>query len=667
MNNNSNIQEVPRGNRQGFMTYWNSDMLSGFLVFLIALPLCLGISVVSGFPPIAGIFTAIIGAFTTTFISNSELTIKGPAAGLIVIAIGCIEDFGGNGMTNGWTDADLTAYRAALAVGAASAVIQILFGLFRGGILGEFFPISAVHGMLAAIGVIIIIKQFPVALGVSAGGEPLEMLREFPHYILEANPAIAAIGVTSLLIMFLWPIAGKKMGFLKKIPSPMIVLLVTVPMGMGFDLLHEHSYTLQGHQYQLGEQYLVKMPDRVFGMFNDITTPEFGVLSQVKAWKWVIMFFIIGSLESVLSAKAIDVLDPWKRKTDMNRDVTAVGIGNLLAAMVGGLPMISEIVRSKANIDNGARTRFADLWHGVFLLACVALIPMVLHRIPLAALAAMLVYTGYRLAHPTEFVQVYRIGKEQLAIFTTTLLVVLATDLLIGVAAGIVLKLIIHLANGVPIRSLFKPYIEVKEIDDQTSLILARESAVFSNWIPFKRQIEEIGLVQRRNLIIDVSETKLVDHSVMEKLHEIERDFTNEGLTFEVHGLDSLQPLANNAYAARKRGLAMMRRLTVVAESDLEEWLESQFVALGATGFTSVTCRGVGRRGIAEGTAISETRVRIEVIMTGETCESVLEFLRKDVLPRHPVTACVETVDVIRRDQFDPANNSQIVEHSTSM
>lgn len=649
------------------MTYWKSDVLSGFLVFLIALPLCLGISVVSGFPPIAGIFTAIIGAITTTFISNSELTIKGPAAGLIVIAIGCIEDFGGNGMTNGWTDADLTAYRAALAVGAASAVIQILFGLFRGGILGEFFPISAVHGMLAAIGVIIIIKQFPVALGVSGSGEPLEMLREFPNYVLEANPAIAAIGVTSLLIMFLWPIAGKKMGFLKKIPSPMIVLLVTVPMGMAFDLLHEHSYTLQGHQYQLGEQYLVKMPDRVFGMFNDITTPEFSALSQLKAWKWVIMFFIIGSLESVLSAKAIDVLDPWKRKTDMNRDVTAVGIGNLLAALVGGLPMISEIVRSKANIDNGARTRFADLWHGVFLLACVALIPMVLHRIPLAALAAMLVYTGYRLAHPTEFVQVYRIGKEQLAIFTTTLLVVLATDLLVGVAAGIVLKLIIHLANGVPIRSLFKPYIEVQEIDDQTSLILARESAVFSNWIPFKRQIEEIGLVQRRNLIVDVSETKLVDHSVMEKLHEIERDFTNEGLKFEVHGLDSLQPLADNAHAARKRGLAVMRRLTVVAESDIEEWLESQFVSLGATGFTSLTCRGIGRRGIADGAAISESRVRIEVIMTSETCESILDFLRKDVLPKHPVTACVETVDVIRRDQFDPVNGSHIVEHSTSL
>lgn len=660
----SDNDEIPRGRASGFISYFRHDFVSGLLVFLIALPLCLGISLACGYPPIAGIFTAIIGSILTTFISNSELTIKGPAAGLIVIAIGCIEDFGGDGMTGGWTDADMTAYRAALAVGVAAAVIQILFGLFRGGILGEFFPISAVHGMLAAIGVIIIIKQFPVALGVAAGGEPLEMLKEFPKYISEANPAIAAIGLMSLLIMFAWPFVGRKLGPLKVIPGPMVVLLVAVPMGWGFDLLHEHSYILQGHRYQLGEQYLVKMPDRVFGMFDDITHPEFSALAQPKAWKWVMMFFIIGSLESLLSAKAVDLLDPWKRKTNMDRDVIAVGVGNLCAASVGGLPMISEIVRSKANIDNGARTRFADMWHGVFLLACVALIPTLLHEIPLAALAAMLVYTGYRLAHPTEFIHVYRIGKEQLAIFVTTLVVVLASDLLIGVAAGIVLKMVIHVANGVPLRSLFKPYIEVQEIDAKTSLILARESAVFSNWIPFRRQIEEIGLVQKRNLIVDVSDTKLVDHSVMEKLEEMERDFEQEGLTFAVRGLDTLQPLANNAHAARKRGLATMRRLTVVAESEIEQWLEEQFVERGATGFTSLPCSGAGRRNLTEGIADSNSKVRIEVVLPHHTCEDILRFLRQDVLSHHHVTACVETVDVVRREHFDRAPEPTVPQHA---
>ncbi|MFG0260800.1 MAG: SulP family inorganic anion transporter, partial [Novipirellula sp. JB048] len=233
--------DKPRGDLRGLTQYFKYDFISGLLVFLIALPLCLGISIASGYPPIAGIFTAIIGSVLATFISDSELTIKGPAAGLIVIAIGCIGEFGGDGMVGGWTEVDTAAYRAALAVGVAAGILQILFGVFRAGILGEFFPISAVHGMLAAIGVIIIAKQIPVALGVSASGEPLEMLREIPHYIASANPAIAVIGVTSVLIMFVWPIVTRKVSLLKVLPSPLIVLLVAIPMGMAFNLMHSHS------------------------------------------------------------------------------------------------------------------------------------------------------------------------------------------------------------------------------------------------------------------------------------------------------------------------------------------------------------------------------------------------------------------------------------------
>jgi MFS superfamily sulfate permease-like transporter len=598
--------EIPCGNAKGLVTYLKHDLVAGLLVFLIALPLCLGISLACGYPAIAGIFTAIVGAILTTFISNSELTIKGPAAGLIVIAFGCINDFGGA--------SNHSAYRAALAVGVVAAILQILFGLFRAGILGEFFPLAAVHGMLAAIGVIIVIKQFPQALGVSATGEPLEMLKEFPHYIAEANPAIASIGIVSLLIMFLWPMIARKLGPLKTIPAPMVVLLVAVPMGMSFDLLHEHSYTFQNHTYQIAEQYLVDMPDRVFGMFDAITFPEFSALKQPKAWKWIFMFFAIGSLESLLSAKAVDLLDPWKRKTNLDRDILAVGVGNLCASFIGGLPMISEIVRSKANIDNGARTRFADMWHGIFLLLCVALIPTMLHRIPLAALAAMLVYTGFRLAHPSEFIHVYRIGREQFAIFVTTLVAVLATDLLIGIGIGIGLKMMIHVVNGVPLRSLFKPFLEVEEVDSQTSLILTRGSAVFSNWIPFRRQIEHISLVERRNIIIDLSNAQLVDHSVMGKLEEMERDFVREGLRFEVRGLDTLQPFTDNAQAARKGGLATVRRITIIAEAELEQELEEEFIALGATGYTTINCTGAGRRAIAEGKALPEPYVRIEVL-----------------------------------------------------
>lgn len=472
---------------------------------------------------------------------------------------------------------------------------------------------------------------------------------------MEANPAIAVIGIVSLLIMFLWPIVRKKLGVLKLIPGPVVVLVVSILMGMGFDLLHKHNYILAGHEYQLSEQFLVAMPDRVFGMFDAITYPDFSALAQPKAWWWIMMFFLIGSLESLLSAKAVDLVDPWKRKTTMDRDIVAVGVANLCASAVGGLPMISEIVRSKANIDNGARTRFADMWHGVFLLLCVALIPTILHRIPLAALAAMLVYTGSRLAHPNEFIHAWRIGKEQLAIFVTTIIVVLLEDLLLGVAAGIALKMLIHVANGVPLRFLFKPYIEVEEVSSDTSLILAHESAVFSNWIPFRRQIEEIGLVQRRNLIVDVSNAQLVDHSVMKKLEEMQHTFEQEGLGFEVRGLDNLQPLSRNVHATRKRGLAQLRRLTVVANQSHERWLLEEFVSLGVTGYTVTPCAGAGRRQLAAGQVVEAgTNARIEVIATDELCNSLVEFLRREVKESHQVTACVETIDVVRVGQFTP-------------
>ncbi len=545
--------DAPRGNAEGFKRYFKYDVFSGLLVFLIALPLCIGISLASGFPAIAGIFTAIVGSILTTFISNSELTIKGPAAGLIVIVYGAVTSFGFTGGQDPVADAN--AYRMALAIGVVAGVIQIVLGLVRAGVLGDFFPTSAVHGMLAAIGVIIMLKQIPVAVGQSAKGEPLEILRQIPEKIMHANPEVAVIGIVSLLILFGLPLLKKviKNRIFQLIPGQLVVLLVAVPMGLYFDLSHEHTYTWGQQSFKLGPDFLVKELD----LFGAIALPDFSVFANPSlrgaAIKWVIMFTLIGSLESMLSAKAVDMLDPWKRKANLNRDLVAVGLANTAVSCIGGLPMISEIVRSKANIDNGARTRFADMWHGVFLLTFVAMAPGLIHRIPLAALAAMLVYTGFRLASPREFINVFKIGPEQLLIFISTIIGVLATDLLVGIGIGIAVKAVIHLINGVPISSMYKPYLEVTPQGDDTVVISASGSAVFTNWIPFKRQIEQIGLGARNNIVVDLSGTKLVDHSVMEKLHEMESDFHQAGLKFEVVGLDSHRQFSTHPHAARKR------------------------------------------------------------------------------------------------------------------
>ncbi len=541
---NMEANEIPRGTLSGLRTYWKYDLLAGFLVFLIALPLCLGISLACGYPAIAGIFTAIIGGLLAPLFSNSELTIKGPAAGLIVIAIGCVTEFGFTGGRN--TAADIQAYRLALGVGVAAGVIQILVGLFRAGILAEFFPTAAVHGLLASIGVIIFLKQFPVTLGLGSEGAPLELAAKIPQFVMNMNPAVALIGGISLLIMFGYQwIKNPK---LKVIPAPMVVLLVTVPLGMYLNLSQAHSYSFGGREYLLGPQFLVNVPAN---MFSAITFPDFAGLTTGVAWKYIVLFSVIGSLESALSAEAVDQIDPWRRRTNHDRDLLAVGVGNTLAAFVGGLPMISEIVRSRANIDNGARTRFANMFHGMFLLVCVALVPGVINQIPLAALGAMLVYTGFRLASPQSFVHMYHVGREQLIIFVSTIIGVLATDLLVGIAIGICVKAAIHLFHGAPLPSFFRLRIDQQRSEQEGVKLAVHGAAMFSTWIGFRKRLER--LKGEPKVVVDFSDTVLVDHTVMQKLSEIQTDFKGAGSELVITGLDQHRPLSHYPTAARQK------------------------------------------------------------------------------------------------------------------
>jgi MFS superfamily sulfate permease-like transporter len=536
--------QVPRGTLEGLRNFWKFDILSGFLVFLIALPLCLGIALACGYPAIAGIFTAIIGGILATFFSDSELTIKGPAAGLIVIAIGCVTEFGFTGGTD--PVADMQAYRLALGVGVAAGILQILIGFFRAGILGEFFPTAAIHGLLASIGVIIIAKQFPVTLGLGSEGAPLELLAKIPQFIMDMNPIVALIGVISLVIMFGWE--HIKIPRLQVIPAPVVVLLIAVPIGMYFNVGQEHTYSFGGREYPLGEKFLVNVPQN---MFSAITFPDFSGLATAIGLKYIFMFALIGSVESLLSAKAIDEIDPWHRKTNHDRDLLAVGVGNTLAAFVGGLPMISEIVRSKANIDNGARTRFANMYHGVFLLIFVALLPALINQIPLAALGAMLVRVGFRLASPQEFLHMYKVGREQLIIFVSTIVGVLATDLLSGIGIGIAVKVAFHIFNGVPLLSLFRLRVSVERGEKDGVTVAVKDSAIFSTWIALKKRLEH--LKGEPKVVLNLSETSFVDHTVMEQLKGMESAFKENGSTLVITGLDQHQKLSDYPTAARKK------------------------------------------------------------------------------------------------------------------
>jgi MFS superfamily sulfate permease-like transporter len=333
---------------------------------------------------------------------------------------------------------------------------------------------------------------------------------------------------------------------LKIIPAPMLVLLIAVPLGMYFDIGREHVVSFGGKEHELGPRFLVDVPNDFFSALN---FPDFsGVLTMVGI-KYIVMFSLIGSVESLLSARAIDQIDPWRRKTNLDKDLLAVGIGNTVVAFIGGLPMISEIVRSRANIDNGARTRFANMFHGIFLLGFVALAPALIDRIPLAALAAMLVFTGFRLASPQEFMHMYKVGREQLVVFVSTILGVLATDLLTGIGIGILVKAVIHVLNGTPIGSLFRSNLEVAGDQGDTATIAVDRSAVFATWISLKRCIER---QTAKKVVVDLSGTKFVDHTVMVNLAVLKQEFEEDDRELSVTGTDGHRPLSGHPLAALK-------------------------------------------------------------------------------------------------------------------
>jgi MFS superfamily sulfate permease-like transporter len=539
---------VPQNGFPGLLENWRSDLTAGFLVFLIALPLCLGIAMASGFPPMSGIISAVIGGVVVSRISGSHVTINGPAAGLIVVILSAVQSLGeGDAMAG---------YRYTLAAILVASLLQILMGLLKAGRLNAYFPASVVHGMLAAVGIIIMAKQIHVMLGVRPeSSEILPTIAEIPHSLANLNPEISLIGFSGLAILMLWALVRNPK--LKRIPGPLLVIAVGMALERYFDLDHEHVYMfmpdqafLPHHEYTVGPKFLVSLPNDVLSSFY---FPDFGKIGTTAFWGAVISICLIGSLETLLSTTAVDKLDPYKRYSDLNQDLTAVGVGNLLASLVGGLPMIAEIVRSSANVSDGARTGWANFFHGLFLAIFVLFFPWLIHEIPLASLASLLVYTGFRLASPRELAKTMDIGREQLAIFVITILGVLSTDLLLGVLIGILTKVAIHLARGVKPANLLKISYEMKWPDPTTVEVRIQGSAIFSNFIALKSELA--ALPDGKTVIFDLSDAFLIDHTVMEFIEHYRQDYIARGGQCGIRGMDSLQASSSHPLSVRRKPL----------------------------------------------------------------------------------------------------------------
>ena len=528
MQNNKKIVK-PQDGLSGFLEHFTNDVSSGFLVFLIALPLSLGIAKASDFPPIMGLITAMIGGLVVSLFSGSLLTIKGPAAGLIVIVAGSVSDFGKGDAILGWQ----------LALGAlfVAGFVQILFGLIKMGSLADFFPLSAVHGMLAAIGIIIMSKQIHVLLGVNplySNGrpmiDPILLLRNLPATISKADVNAAIIGFVSLFIVLFW--SKIPIGKFRKIPAPLVVLLLSIPLAK---FLNVNPTQLIQFDQNLGDALNINV------RFNGIQ--QFGTFFQ-----YVLMFALVGSLESLLTVKAIDQLDPYQRKSNANKDLVAVGIGNMICSVLGGLPMIAEVARSSANVNQGAKTRWSNFFHGVFVFVFLLTDIQFSGLIPYSALAAMLIGVGVKLASPKELGRMAKIGPEQLLVFCVTIAVTLFTDLLIGISIGILVKLLSQFLLGVPLKSTFKANVVVSQAH-----VRITGAAVFSNWLGIKRSIDQFQ--PSDILTIDFSQCNVVDHTVMDHMIHLENEFHHAGGTLLILGLEQLTSVSASQHplSTRKR------------------------------------------------------------------------------------------------------------------
>ncbi|MDO9140244.1 MAG: SulP family inorganic anion transporter [Methylobacter sp.] len=521
-----------------------NDLRAGFFVSLIALPLCLGIAMASGFPPMSGLITAIIGGLLVSRVSGTQLTINGPAAGLIVVVFDSVLTLGAGNAAAG------IAYTLAAIV--LSGLIQIALGALRAGKLSAFFPSSVVHGMLAAIGIIILIKQSYVLLGVPAEtGSILQQAMALPKAISDLNAPIAMIGLTGLAIMTFWPMLPFKLS--RTLPAPLWVLCSGLLLTHYFDLDHLHRYHsvvtqfLTQREFVIGPAFLLNLPSN---LLDALYLPDFALIGTVKFWFCVFNITLIGSLETLLSAAAVDKLDPRHRCSDLDRDLMAIGMGNALCGLVGGLPMIAEIVRSSSNISYGAQSGWANFFHSVFLLLFISLGAGLIHQIPLAALAALLVYTGFRLASPMEFAKTLSIGFGHFLVFIVTLLSILLTDLLLGVLIGIVSELALHGLRGLKLAQIFQAAYRIEEQEPGNFHVQVHGAAVFSNFLALKSMTGTLPKGQQ--VVFDLSEANLIDSTVLEFIYHFCAEYRRGGGICEIDGLHKHHAVTKHPLSVRR-------------------------------------------------------------------------------------------------------------------
>lgn len=491
-----------------------ADLASSVVVFLVALPLCLGIALGSNAPLFSGIIAGIVGGIVIGALSGSQLSVSGPAAGLTAIVAGAI--------------VLLPSFEAFLLSVVICGIIQLILGYARAGVIGDYIPKSVIKGMLAAIGIILILKQVPHLIGYNSNVEGgRSFLQQDTNNTFTAisglfnaiTPVAALIGVICLAFQFLWGgMAEKKGGWMKLVPAPLLVVL----LGVGINEL----IRWQSGAHVLGREQMVNIPAAASTkeFFSFFTFPEWSHIFSRQVWITGITLALIASLETLLGIEATDNLDPLKRITPTNRELKAQGAGNIISGLIGGLPLTSVIVRSSANVHAGARTKMSTIYHGFFILLSVAFIPGILGLIPLSALAAILIYTGFKLASPSLFRSFYQKGWDQFLPFVATVVIILFTDLLVGVLAGLAIGLFFSA------RSNFRTAVLIVN-DSNNYLIRLRKDVSILNKRGIKSKLAAVS--ENSSVLIDATRADFVDSDIVEMIEAFTLDAHQKNIKVE--------------------------------------------------------------------------------------------------------------------------------------
>ncbi|MCH9688412.1 MAG: SulP family inorganic anion transporter [Deltaproteobacteria bacterium] len=495
------------------------DAPAAVVVFLVALPLCLGIALASGAPLMAGLITGIVGGLLVSWLSGSPLSVSGPAAGLTVVVLSGIETLG--------------SYEVFLMAVALSGIMQIGLGVIRAGIIAYYFPSNVIKGLLAGIGCILILKQIPHAVGFDADFEgDLDFLQpdgrntftEIPYALGHFNLGAVIIAAVGLLVVVLWA-RSRRLQSMRWLPGPLVVVTLGI-------LLNEAFYSLAPSLANTGD-LLVNLGEG--GLLSQLRLPDFSQWQNPDVYTIAATIAAIGSVETLLCVEAVDKLDPFKRSSNTNRELRAQGIGNFVAGMIGGIPMTAVIVRGSANVQSGGRTRMSAFLHSVLLVVAVLAVPWLLVKIPLAALAAVLLHVGYKLAPVSLFVRMYRRGWEQFIPFMVTILAILFSDLLKGVAIGMACAVFYILRANLATPYFMHSKAVTEDEDKRVIHIELSENVTFLNKASVNRALQE--LPDHSVVEIDGSHATYIDRDVLELIEEFREAAPLRGIGVSVNSV----------------------------------------------------------------------------------------------------------------------------------